>query len=283
MKSEMEKLREKQRRRRQKRTLRILLISPLIALAFVVTLSLMTRIRTVTVRNPTRYSSVEIVGQFGFSVGDSLFSVNREQIADRIVSACPYVKAATVSYSFPDGVEVTLTSAVPVYALHVEDAVLLADADFKILEAVESVPEGVLSVYGIDLSSYTVGQVLDEEENLQVGIVRELSAALKEHALYGNAKKIDLSKKYNIGVLLFDAVSVELGNSDELSEKVDTLVSILADNDPSVPAKIRVTTPSEGRYQRLPVTDTDRTPSASTDGDTDSGTADDSSENDGES
>ena len=51
--SELEKLREKQQRRRQKRTLRIILISPVIALAFVAAFSLMTRIESVLVLNST--------------------------------------------------------------------------------------------------------------------------------------------------------------------------------------------------------------------------------------
>ncbi|MBQ1216674.1 MAG: hypothetical protein IIX85_01795, partial [Clostridia bacterium] len=66
--SELEKLREKQQRRRQKRTLRIILISPVIALAFVAAFSLMTRIESVLVLNSTPYSAGEIGSTFSFSV-----------------------------------------------------------------------------------------------------------------------------------------------------------------------------------------------------------------------
>ena len=70
---EMEKLREKQRRRRQKRTVRILILSPLIALVFVAGLSFLTQIETVVVRNFSHYDTTQICSTLPFSVGDSLF------------------------------------------------------------------------------------------------------------------------------------------------------------------------------------------------------------------
>ena len=94
--NEMEKLREKQRRRRQKRTLRLLAISPLIALVFVAGLSFLTRIDTVLVRNNSLYATSAIRSDFGFSVGDSIFSVDRDKLASQITVSCPYVKNAEV-------------------------------------------------------------------------------------------------------------------------------------------------------------------------------------------
>lgn len=253
MKSEMEKLREKQRRRRRKRALRILAISPLIALVFVAALSLCTRINTVVLRNPTAYSSLDISKHFSFSVGDSLFTVNRDALAEQITVSCPYVKSADVRYRLPNNLDVTLTPAKVALAIRTEKEVLLLDSDFKVLEVVDRIPEDVLFVDGMDAVSYTVGYPLDEMENIQVSIVRSLLSELSERGLEKHASRIDLSKKYNISLKIYDVITVYLGNSEQFDAKMNMLVKILNENDVTVPAEIRVRNPETGRYSRLDV------------------------------
>lgn len=273
-KSEMEKLREKQQRRRRRRTLRILAVSPLIALVFVAGISFLTRVNTVVLRNSSRYGSLEVRELCSFSVGDSLFSVDREKLSDSITFSCPYVKTAQVEYGFPNRIEISLTPATVAFAMEyerirLEDSsdgtsapteefpVLLMDADFKVLEGVTEAPDSLLVVKGIDLMSYEVGRELSREDNLQVSVVENLLSVLKEKDLYGYASRIDLSRKYNITVQIYDVITVELGNSENLDAKINMLVKILSENDLSVPAKINVQNPSKGRYVRLPVTDTE--------------------------
>ncbi len=249
----MEKLREKQRRRRKKRTLRILAISPLIALVFVAALSLLTRINTVVVLNPTVYSSLDISKHFTFSVGDSLFSVDRNKLAEEIAVSCPYVKSADINYKLPSDLEIVLTPAEVTFALRTETEVLLIDRDFKVLEVVDRIPDGVLFVDGMDVVSYTVGYPLNENENIQVSIVRELLTELAKRGLDKHTSKIDLSKKYNLSLQIYDVISVHLGNSQDFDSKMNMLVKILNENDVTVPAEIRVRNPAEGRYSRLDV------------------------------
>ena len=276
MSSEMEKLREKQRRRRRKRTLRILAISPLIALVFVAILSFLTQIDTVVVRNSTRYDTAEICSSFPFSVGDSIFSVDGDKLSQQIVVANPYVKQATVSMSFPDRIEISLTPATVCFALRYQEVrleenatetlppvtppqqspqdnpVLLLDEDFKVLEAVAEIPDHVLFVDGMDIMSYQVGHTLSAEDNIQVSLVRDLIANLKAKDLYQYVSRIDLTKKYSITVQIHDVISVNFGNSENFPAKVNALVHILAENDITVPAEISVRNYSEGRYSRLP-------------------------------
>ena len=272
-KSEMEKLREKQQRRRRRRTLRILAISPLIALLFVAGISFLTRVNTVVLRNSSRYESLEIRDLCSFSVGDSLFSVDRDKLSDTITSTCPYVKTARVEYGFPNRIEISLTPATVAFAMEYErirladsadtpDApeefpILLMDSDFKVLEGVEAAPESLLLVKGIDLMSYEVGRELNREDNLQVSVVENLIAVLQQKGLYEHASQIDLTRKYNVTVQIYGVITVEFGNSEDLDAKVNMLVKILSENDLSVPAKINVQNPAKGRYVRLPVTDTE--------------------------
>lgn len=265
MKSEIEKLREKQQRRRRKRLVRILLISPLIALVFVAALSLLSRINTVVLRNSTVYSSLEIAEKLPFSVGDSLFSFQRDKVSDEITVNCPYVKEARIDYAFPTDLTIDLIPATVAFAVRTEKDVLLVDRDFKVLEVVDRLPEGVVSVDGLDLVSYAVGYPLSEEENIQVSILRELLAELDQRDLSSHTAAIDMSKKYNISLRIYDVITVYLGNSEELDAKMNMLVKILNENDPSVPAEIRVRNPAEGRYARLDLPDS--APDASTDSD----------------
>ena len=242
MKGVMEKLREKQQRRRRQRTLRILAVSPLIAFVFVAGLSLLTRISTVVVRNSSPYSTAEIVRQFPFSIGDSLFSVDREALAEQITVSCPYVKSASVQYRFPNDLEISLSPATASVALRTETEVLLLDGDLKVLEVVDQLPEGLLSVDGMEISSYTAGYPLDGTENIQTTVILDL---LDQHTT-----SIDLTKKYNITLEMYDDITVYLGNSDDFDQKLNLLVRILEANDVTVPAEIRVVNYLKGSYSR---------------------------------
>ena len=280
MKSEMEKLREKQQRRRRKRTLRILAVSPLIAFAFVAALSLLTRIQTVILRNPTVYASAEICQKFPFSVGDSLFSVNRDKLEVQLISSCPYVKTADVHYRFPNRVEINLTAAAVTYAVPLEEGYLLLDDSFKALEVVSAAPDKVLLLQGMEIESYTLGYALNEDENLQVGIVRDLVKNLNSNQLYDFVSLVDFTKKHNISMKIFDVVEVNLGNSEDFEEKFVLLANILRDNHITpenteiVPAEISVRDPSTGRYSRLPEAEPEVPPAPSTDAEDDSDSSD---------
>lgn len=255
MKSEIEKLREKQQRRRRKRLVRILLISPLIALVFVAALSLLSRINTVVLRNSTVYSSLEIAEKLPFSVGDSLFAFQRDKVSDEITVNCPYVKEARINYAFPTDLTIDLTPATVAFAVRTEKEVLLIDRDFKVLEVVDRLPEGVVSIDGLDLVSYTVGYPLSEDENIQVSNLREMLAELDQRGILSHTASIDMSKKYNISLQIYDVITVYLGNAEDLDAKMNMLVKILNENDLTVPAEIRVRNPAEGRYARLDLPD----------------------------
>ncbi len=257
MKSELERLREKKQTLRRKRTLRILAISPLIALAFVAVFSLLTRIDTVTVRNGTVYSSSQVAAHLPFAVGDSLFSVNGDKLAAQITASCPYVKSATVTCKLPNALEIDLTPTSVALAIRTETEVLLVDDTFKVLEVTEKIPAEVLYVDGLDSLIYTVGYPLDEKENIQISVVRSLLQELQARDLTKNTAKIDLTKKYNISLQLHGVITVYLGNSEDFEAKMNMLVKILNENDLTVPAEIRVRNPSEGRYSRLDTTDTE--------------------------
>ena len=255
MKSEIEKLREKQQRRRRKRLVRILLISPLIALVFVAALSLLSRINTVVLRNSTVYSSLEIAEKLPFSVGDSLFAFQRDKVSDEITVNCPYVKEARINYAFPTDLTIDLTPATVAFAVRTEKEVLLIDRDFKVLEVVDRLPEGVVSIDGLDLVSYTVGYPLSEDENIQVSNLREMLAELDQRGILSHTASIDMSKKYNISLQIYGVITVYLGNAEDLDAKMNMLVKILNENDLTVPAEIRVRNPAEGRYARLDLPD----------------------------
>ena len=251
MKSEMEKLREKQQRRRQKRTLRIVLLSPVIAFLFVAVFSLFTRIDSIVIRNSSIFSATQLYQNLSLSVGDSLFSVKRD-LSETLSVRCPYVKTVSVEYCLPNRVEIVVTPAAVTYALRTEKEVLLLDEDMKVLEVVDRLPDNVLKIDGVEITSYKLGYPLDEDENIQVGVLRRLITSLRQRNLYDHVSVIDFSKKYNLAMKLHGVISVSIGNSEDIEGKLNLLVKLLNENDVTVPAEIRILNASEGRYSRLP-------------------------------
>jgi hypothetical protein len=261
MKSEMEKLREKQQRKRRRRTIRVIALSPLVAIAFVCLLNLLLRVNTIVIRNNTVYPAGEIYTNLNFDIGNGLLSFDRDLLSDELPRNCPYVKSVSVKYKLPNTVEVTVEPAVATVAVRANGNYLLLDSDFKVLSVSAEPPTGgILLVEGMDVVDYTVGYRLDADENIETDTIRQLIGILTEKGLYEHVSLLDLSKKYNISMTMYGVITVLLGNSEDLDRKVDMLIKILNENDVTVPAQIRVRNYSEGRYSRVS-TDEEAVPS----------------------
>ena len=252
MPSEMDRMREIHRRRRRKRLIAAMLIVPLLAVACALLLNLLLRVRNIVTENPTIYSGSEILSRLSFDLGDGMFSFDRDKLCRQLETECPFIKKAQVTYRLPNTVHLTLTAAVPLLAVQVENGYLCLDGDFKVLSFSETLPSlDILLVTGMDIAEYTVGTLLNEEKNIESESLLELISLLQEKGLYENVCSVDLSRKYNITMIYNEVIIVSLGNMENLDRKINLFQKILCENEPSVPAEISVRDYTTGRYRRL--------------------------------
>ena len=60
------------------------------------------RVNTMVVSGNARYTQEEVIAAAGVERGDNLFTLNKYQIADRILTQLPYVEDVSISRKLPD-------------------------------------------------------------------------------------------------------------------------------------------------------------------------------------
>lgn len=184
-------------------------------------------VKEITVSGDTRYLAEAIIQQSGLAVGQSIWSVNRVEAADKVVAAFPYIKEVTVTKTGFDKLEIHVTETDAIGALYGFGQWLAVGSNGRLLEAfaVESDrPPRMLYLKGAEALSNVVGETVLDERSL--AIVTELQAAFDEYGLFG-VGEIDLTNKSDLRLLWNNRITVKLGNDSNLTHEIGVVMSTL--------------------------------------------------------
>lgn len=184
-------------------------------------------IKEITVVGDTRYLHDAIIQQSGLSVGQSVWSVNRVEAADKVVAAFPYIKEVTVTKTSFSTFEIRVVETDAIGVLYGFGQWLAVGENGRLLEAfpVESDrPPQQLYLKGAEALSNVVGEPVLDDRSL--AIVNELLAAFQEHGLFG-VGEIDLTNKSDLRLRWNNRITVKLGNDSNLTHEIGVVMSAL--------------------------------------------------------
>ncbi len=184
-------------------------------------------IKEITVVGDTRYLHDAIIQQSGLSVGQSVWSVNRVEAADKVVAAFPYIKEATVTKTSFSTFEIRVVETDAIGVLYGFGQWLAVGENGRLLEAfpVESDrPPQQLYLKGAEALSNVVGEVVLDDRSL--AIVNELLSAFQEHGLFG-VGEIDLTNKSDLRLRWNNRITIKLGNDSNLTHEIGVVMSAL--------------------------------------------------------
>jgi cell division septal protein FtsQ len=184
-------------------------------------------VKAITVVGDTRYLSEAIVQQSGLAVGQSVWTVNRVEAAEKVVAAFPYIKEATVTKTSFSTFEIRVTETDAIGVVYGFGQWLAVGENGRLLEAfaVESDrPPQQLYLKGAEALSNVVGEVVLDDRSL--AIVNELLAAFQEYGFFG-VGEIDLSNKSDLRLRWNNRITVKLGNDSNLTHEIGVVMSAL--------------------------------------------------------
>ncbi len=184
-------------------------------------------VKEITVAGDTRYLADAIIQQSGLAVGQSVWSVNRVEAAEKVVAAFPYIKEATVTKTAFGKFEIRVVESDAIGVMYGFGQWLALGENGRLLEAfaVESDrPPRQLYLKGAEALSNVVGEVALDERSL--AIVNELLAAFQQYGLFG-VGEIDLTNKSDLRLLLNNRIVVKLGNDSNLTHEIGVVMSAL--------------------------------------------------------
>ena len=184
-------------------------------------------VREVTVSGDTRYLPEAIVQQSGLYVGQSVWSVDKLEAAQRVLAAFPYIQDVQVTNTAYNKLNIAVTETKEIGVMYGFGQWLAVGSNGKVLEteAMESDrPMRTLYLKGATPVSDKVGEQAMDDRSF--AIVTELLAAFAQYGLDG-INEIDLTNKSDLRMNWNNRIEIKLGNDSNLTHEVGVVVSTL--------------------------------------------------------
>ena len=241
----------KKRRRKKRGGFILSLFTFLIIIgAIVASVTVFLKVADVQVTGTTRYNSSDIVEVSGIETGDNMFLINKFEVAERILDKFPYIEQIKIRRRLPDTFTFEITERVPCGYIEADGNKWLIDSNAYILERIkeESAIKGP-KITGGDVVTPRAGNELILKNPDQLPVLKEVLATLRYSGMVENITRVELAKLYDINVVYANRFMVTLGDTTQLSKKIEMLRAVveqLADYDKGT---INVSAVKEARYK----------------------------------
>ena len=184
-------------------------------------------VKEITVSGNTRYLPEAIVKVSGLYVGQSVWSVDKSEAAEKVLAAFPYIAEAEVENTAYNRYRINVTETVEIGVMYGAGQWLSVGANGKILAArpVDADrPLRTLYIKGADPVGSKPGEQALEERCWR--ILTELREACREYGLSG-VGEIDLTNKSDLRLTVNGRILVRLGNDSNLTHEIGVVVNAL--------------------------------------------------------
>ncbi len=175
---------------------------------------------SITVSGNTQYDNEAIIGVSGLKVGQSIFSINKGQIAKRLKQEFAYVRGVKVDINFKRQVTLSITEAEEMGAVYANGGWVVVDKNGIGLQKIPIESERPLRrmyLKGAGTLTDELGkQVLDERS---LAIIAEICNAFELYEL-GDVSEIDMTNLTDIRVNWKNQIDILLGNDSNLTYEI---------------------------------------------------------------
>lgn len=185
-------------------------------------------VNKIVVEGNTRYDDEAIIAYSGLRIGQSIFSVNKEQAAENVRAAFTYVEEVTVhNDDSSDVMTIVITEAKPLGVMDLGDQWMLVSTTGRGLQAWDkdgNEPLRYLRLKGATTKNTQVGaQVLDERS---MAIMTSLREELAKHNLQ-DINAVDMTDKTNIQVNWNNQITFLMGSDAHMARKIAVIAATL--------------------------------------------------------
>ncbi len=251
------KRRSKTKKRISRESLRRLLIMGGICVAVILSMIIFFRVRHVEVRGGSYYTPEEIIEAAETENGDNLLIISRGDIAGNIMAKCPYVSSVRVTRQLPDTVVIHIEEYDATYAVRDGSGdYYLITADGKATERItEAVAAEHIKIEDLTIRTPEIGahvsvmtpQGQEIAAQGQLDALKAVLLAIEESQLLKQIASVSVPSSYEVSLWYTDRFKVELGDTSELSYKLNYLKNVVDTQKSYATGTIDLTESAEGK------------------------------------
>ena len=233
----------KKRRKSKSAAIYIPIAALLILFLVILGTSVFLKIIVVEVNGAIKYKDSEIINASGIEIGNNMLFINADTVRQRILSSMPYINEASIEFNLPDRVVINVIESIPIAVIGYRGSVLVIDSTGRILDQVDTAPEGLIEVRGFTPAEARIGNALraDMSDESRFQRLREVLAAIERESMADDVSFVDVSNISYINFFYLGRITVILGDTDNLRNKLGSLDEIIADYERSNPRYERYT------------------------------------------
>ncbi|MBE6925770.1 MAG: FtsQ-type POTRA domain-containing protein [Ruminococcaceae bacterium] len=217
-----------------------------VVLAVVFGMSIFFKAEKIEVAGVDKYTVLQVQEASGIVTGTNLLTVNKGQVAGRILTKLPYIKEIRIGIRLPDTVVIHVTESAVAYSVkEVNGGWWVLNCEGKVIEKIDaSTSASYPRILGIQLESPKVGKPAVAYENppdatgeatapVTVYNRERLAAALQiaqemeKNGILGEIATIDVTDMGKIEVWYGNRYQILLGESTEIPKKVFSVVQAI--------------------------------------------------------
>lgn len=217
------------RRRRNVSLYCFLVIILVLGIGILLSVTLFFNINKIDVKGDVDYSSEEIIRISGIGVGDNMVRLDAKRAADNILGSMIYIEDVNIDKKYPDTLEINVTRCVAAANIQFGDKYIIVSQKGKILEITESSQNDLITVTGFEPSSETLGTYIESVDEQKTEIYYEIFNYISEND--NKIVSVDIEDKYDIKVNYDNRVNFEMGNSNDVTYKLQLAETVFNDLD----------------------------------------------------
>lgn len=230
---------ERQIRIRKRRLIIFFIFFTVLMLCVGITLSLTVffPIEKINVSGSKIYTAEEIIQYSGIDIGDNIFTVSKKNAENSLKSAKPYVESIEIKRDLPGTLNITVKDAVEFACYNIGGRYYtVSDSGWVLNETLEP-PENLVEIVTDSAKCKAGSEITFSDEKIKE-IIDEISAELEAEKLTVN--KIDVTDTVSISLKIEGRFDVDLGTSNNMTEKIRHLAGMVEYLDPEKTGSINL-------------------------------------------
>ncbi|MFR5876624.1 MAG: cell division protein FtsQ/DivIB [Eubacterium sp.] len=246
---EKRKAQNKKRKNKNKFRKLIYIILVLIGIAAVLSilsLTVLFKIDTITIKGNNIYSTKEISAVIPIEKEKNLFLADTDGAAQKLEENLPYIYNAEIKRKFPSTIVVNITETKTVYSIKNKDKTYtLLDDNFKVLEvSAAEKPSDSIEIKKLALESAQAGMTAEVSNEQTKKDLLILTSAVKSLKLEDEITAI-YSNDINNNYMVYDGrITYKLGTTENIEKKIYSALTAtekLAESNPGIEGEMSIT------------------------------------------
>ncbi len=173
------------------------------------------------------YSQEYITELSGLEPGTHILLCDLDQAAENIRQD-PYLQVEQVNYIFPNRIRIVVSERTEVAGIMGLDYnVIIDDQGYVLSMSGGTDISGLLQVTGVSTTGFQLGQQLGEGNDVGTATLVQIIAKLEEYNLMSAVRSIDMTTPLAITFVASNGLTVHLGQSTDLDNKLSTFARLL--------------------------------------------------------